>query len=285
LGQKAQVMRIIRLPVVFLAAAAGAWGAAANYTLEVSTTYEVAAATSGFAQAMGVPTTSRVDTTATFELAALDGGAWRLTFVTASQQTLTETAVIPDVEKVGSILPGKWLEFAPRTMAAGGIKRAPGFTKDSEEISYNLVVLMFFYPGGPRGDVWGDGARAGVARSYGVNVVSFEHAEGQPLAAFEGEEAAARDFSVVFEQELSQKTNISQMTGSASLEGVGAAVPAPDGLPAYARLDLAGTRDRAFVIGAKPHNLGESVSLSLRLVREGYKMPPEWAIAEEVTAE
>jgi len=272
------------LGVAIIIAAAAA-GHAANYTVELSTTYEVDEVTSEIAQAFGIPAVSRTETTATFSLEPLDGGAYRLTFTTASQQTLTGDAVVPNVERVGDLLAGRWLEFAPWTMREGGVKRAPELAKDSEEVSYNLLALMLFPPGGPLAELWRDGARAAVARSYGMKMVSLEVAEAQPLPAFEGEETAVVEFSVVFTQKLSQETNVSQMTGKASFEGVGAAVPADDGLSAYSRLDLTGKRERSFFIAGKQRDLADYVSTSIRLVREGYELPAEWVAADEITAE
>lgn len=273
------------LAAALLAAAAAASAAPVNYVLSVVATHEVDGASAEVASAFGIPSLSRTETSATFSLEELDGGVYRLTFVTANQQTLAGDAVIPDVEKVAGFLPGRWLEFAPWTLAEGGVKRAPAFVKDSEEISYNLLALMFFAPGGPKADLWRDGARAAVARSFGMSVVSMEAAEAQPLPAFEGEEGEQVEFSVVFNQKLSQDTNYSAMTGRSSYEGAGAAVPAPDGLPAYARLDVAGTRERSFIIAGKQRDLGEHVAASMKLVREGYELPAEWLEAEEVTAE
>jgi hypothetical protein len=264
-----------------VATAAGA----ANYTLSVSTIYETDAASAEVARAFGIPGISRVDTTATFSLEPLDGGAYRLTFATASQQTLAGESVIPDVEKVAGLLPGRWLEFAPWSMREGGVKRAPALAKDSEEISYNLLGLMLFPPGGPLAGAWRDSARPAVARSYGMSIVSLEYAEAQPLPPFEGQEDPPVEFSVVFAQTLSQSTNFSEMTGKASFEGIGAAVAGAGGLPAYARLDLSGKRDRSFIIAGKQRDLGEHVSLALRLVREGQELPAEWALTEEITAE
>ncbi len=267
----------------FFVSAAGA--APVNYAVDVSTTYEVDDASAEVAGAFGIPTTSRADTSATFSLEELSGGAYRLTFLTASQRTVAGEAVVPDVEKVADFLPGRWLEFAPWTMAEGGVKRAPAFVKDSEEISYNLLALMLFPPGGPKGDLWRDGARAAVARSYGLNVVSMESATAQPLPAFEGEGGDAVEFSVAFEQKLRQNTKFSAMTGRCSYEGAGAAASVADGLPAYARLDLAGKRERSFIIGGEPRDLGENVSISIRLVREGYGLPAGWSIGEKAGME
>lgn len=271
------------LGLAALAAAAAAYGA--NYAVDISTTYEVDGATAEIAQAFGIPALSRVDTSATFSLEPLDGGAYRLTFLTASQQTVTGEVVVPNVEKVGDLLGGRWLEFAPWTMKEGGVKRSPDLTKDSEEISYNLLALMLFAPGGPKGELWRDGARAAVARSYGMKMVSLEVADAQPLPAFEGEETKVVEFSVVFKQKLSQETNVSQMTGKASFEGAGAAVPEADGLPAYSRLDLTGKRERSFFIAGKQRDLADYVSTSVRLVREGYELPADWAEADEISAE
>jgi hypothetical protein len=266
-------------------AAAGAAGAVPlNYGIDVSSTYEVDEASAEAAHAFGIPALSRTETAATFSLEPLDGGVYRLTFLTAEQRTLAGDAVIFGVEKVGDFLPGRWLEFAPWTMREGGVKRAPAFVKDSEEISYNLLALMLFTPGGPLADLWRDGARAAVARSCGLNLVSLEVAEGQPLPAFEGEESEQVAFTVAFEQQLTQDTKLASMTGRASFEGTGAAVPASDGLPAYARLDLSGKRNRSFVITGKQRDLGDYVSISIRLGREGYEVPPEWAAGEEVNA-
>ncbi len=267
------------------AAAVAASAAPINYAINVVATYEVDEASAEIANAFGIPSISRTDTSATFSLEELDGGAYRLTFLTASQQTLAGGAVIPDVEKVAGFLPGRWLEFAPWTLAEGGVKRAPDFVKDSEEISYNLLALMLFPPGGPKADLWRGGARAAVARSYGMSIVSMEAAEGQPLPAFEGEESEQVEFSVVFNQKLSQDTKFSAMTGRCAYEGAAAAVPAPDGLPAYARLDVAGTRDRSFIIAGKQRDLAEHIATSIKLVREGYELPAEWVAAEEITAE
>jgi hypothetical protein len=267
------------------AAVTAAQGAPVNYAVDVVATREVDAASAEVAQAFGIPSISRTETSATFSLEELDGGVYRLTFLTATQKTLAGEAVIPDVEKVADFLPGRWLEFAPWTLAKGGVKRAPAFVKDSEEISYNLLALMLFPPGGPKADLWRDGARAAVARSYGVNVVSMEQAEAEPLPAFEGETAAEVDFYVSFEQKLTQDTHFSTMTGRCSFEGAGAAVPAEDGLPAYARLDLTGTRERAFTIRGERRDLGEHVSTSLRLMREGCELPADWTAVEEIKAE
>ncbi|MEE8640961.1 MAG: hypothetical protein V3T41_11175 [bacterium] len=268
-----------------LAAAAAASAAPINYAVNVVATHEVDEASAELANAFGIPSISRTDTSATFSLEEIDGGVYRLTFLTASQQTLAGDAVIPDVEKVADFLPGRWLEFAPWTLAEGGVKRAPDFVKDSEEISYNLLALMLFPPGGPKADLWRGGARAAVARSYGISVVSMEAAEAQLLPAFEGEESEQVEFSVAYNQKLSQDTSYSAMTGRCAYEGVAAAVPAPDGLPAYARLDIAGTRDRSFIIGGKQRDLAENIATSIKLVREGYELPAEWVAAEEVTAE
>lgn len=266
-----------------VAAAAGAH--AVNFAVNISTTYEVDAATAEVAQAFGIPALSRTDTSASFSLEPLDSGVYRFTFLTANQQTITGDVVVPNVEKVGELLGGRWLEFAPWTMKEGGVKRSPDLTKDSEEISYNLLALMLFPPGGPKGELWRDGARAAVARSYGMKMVSMEAADAQPLPAFEGEETDVVEFSVVFNQKLSQDTNVSQMTGKASFEGVGAAVPAADGLPAYSRLDLTGKRERSFFIAGKQRELADYVSTSLRIAREGYELPADWAAADEITAE
>jgi hypothetical protein len=268
-----------------LAAAAAACAAPVNYTVSIVATHEVDGASAEVANAFGIPSVSRTETSATFSLEELDGGVYRLTFVTASQQTLAGEAVVPDVEKVAGLLPGKWLEFAPWTLAEGGVKRAPEFVKDSEEISYNLLALMLFPAGGPKAELWRDGARASVARSYGVSVVSMETAEAQPLPAFEGEEGKQFEFSVLFTQKLSQDTKFSSMTGRGSFEGAGAAVPDGDGLPAYARLDIAGTRERAFVIAGKQRDLKDHIATSIKLVREGYELPAEWTEAEEMTAD
>lgn len=268
---------------LFAAVAAGA--APVNYAFDVSTTYAVDDASAEVAEAFGIPAVSRVDTSVTFSLEELDGGVFRLTFLTAAQQTTAGEAVVPDVEKVSDFLPGRWLEFAPWTLAEGGVKRAPAFVKDSEEISYNLLALMLFPPGGPKGDLWPDGACAAVARSYGMNVVSLEEAEAQPLPAFEGQEADGLEFSVTFGQKLSQDAKFITMTGRCSFEGVGAVAPAPDGLPACARLDVSGTRERAFIIRGEQRELCENISTSTRLVREGYKLPANWAAVDEVTAE
>jgi hypothetical protein len=268
-----------------LAAAAAASAAPINYAVNVVATHEIDEASAEVANAFGIPSISRTDTSATFSLEELDGGVYRLTFLTASQQTLAGDAVIPDVEKVADFLPGRWLEFAPWTLAEGGVKRAPDFVKDSEEISYNLLALMLFPPGGPKADLWRGGARAAVARSYGMSVISMEAAEAQPLPAFEGEESEQVEFSVAYNQKLNQDTKFSVMTGRCAYEGVAAAVPAPDGLPAYARLDVAGTRDRSFIIGGKQRDLAEHIATSIKLVREGYELPAEWVAAEEVTAE
>ncbi len=268
-----------------LAAAAGASAAPMNYAVNVVATHEIDEASAELANAFGIPSISRTDTSATFSLEEIDGGVYRLTFLTASQQTLAGDAVIPDVEKVGDFLPGRWLEFAPWTLAEGGVKRAPDFVKDSEEISYNLLALMLFPPGGPKAALWRGGARAAAARSYGVSVISMEAAEAQPLPAFEGEESEQVEFSVVFNQKLSQDTSYSAMKGRCSYEGAGTVVPAPDGLPAYARLDVAGTRDRSYIIAGKQRDLAEHIGTSIKLVREGYELPAEWVAAEEVTAE
>jgi hypothetical protein len=262
--------------------AAGA--GATDFELAVSTTYEIDEASAEVAQAFGLPALNRTETAATFSLEPLDGGAYRLTFLTASQQTVAGDVVVPNVERVGELLAGRWLEFAPWTMKEGGVKRSPDLAKDSEEISYNLLALMLFPPGGPRGELWRDGARAAVARSYGLKMVAMEFAEAQPLPAFEGEATEVVEFSVVFQQKLSQDTNVSQMMGKAAFEGAGAAVPAADGLPAYARLELTGRRERSFFIAGKQRDLAEYVSMSLWLVREGQELPAEWA-AEELTAE
>jgi hypothetical protein len=266
-------------------AAAGAAGAAPfNYAIDVSSTYEVEEASAEAARAFGIPALSCTETAATFSLEPLDGGVYRLTFITAEQRTLAGDAVIPGIEKVGD-LPGRWLEFTPWTMREGGVKRAPAFVKDSEEISYNLLALMLFTPGGPLADLWRDGARAAVARSCGLNLVSLEVAEGQPLPAFEGEEGEQVAFAVAFEQQLTQDTKLATMTGCASFEGAGTALPASDGLPAYARLDLSGKRNRSFVITGKQRDLGDTVSISIRLGREGYELPPERATGEEAGAQ
>ncbi len=267
------------------AAVAAAQGAPVNYAVDVVATHEVDAASAEVAQAFGIPSLSRTETSATFSLEELDGGVYRLTFLTANQKTLAGEAVIPDVEKVGEFLPGRWLEFAPWTLAKGGVKRAPAFVKDSEEVSYNLLALMLFPPGGPKADLWRGGARTAVARSYGLNVVSMEEAEAQALPAFEGEAAAEVEFYVAFEQNLTQDTQYITMTGRCAFEGAGATVPADDGLPAYARLDLTGTRERFFTIRGERRDLGEHVSRSIRLVREGCELPADWAAVEEVTAE
>ncbi len=267
------------------AAAAAVWAAPVNYAVDVVATHEVDAASAEVASAFGIPSVSRTDTSATFSLEELDGGVYRMTFLTASQQTLAGDAVIPDVEKIAGFLPGRWLEFAPWTLAEGGVKRAPAFVKDSEEISYNLLALMIFPPAGPKADLWRGGARAAVARSYGMGVVSLEAAEAQALLAFEGEESGQVEFSVFFNQKLSQDTSYSTMTGRCSYEGAGAAVPAPDGLPAYARLDITGTRDRSFIIGGKQRDLAEHVTTSIKLVREGYELPEEWVEAVEIKVE
>ncbi|MGD8718661.1 MAG: hypothetical protein PVH29_07550 [Candidatus Zixiibacteriota bacterium] len=265
--------------------ATAAVGGAAEYAATVSTTYEIDAASTEIAQAFGLPGVSRVDTTVTFSIEPLESGAYRLTFNTASQQTLTGESVVPNVERVGDILGGRWIEFSPWTLKDGGVKRAPNFAKDSEEISYNLLALMLFPAGGPLADEWRDGARAAVARSYGMKMVSMEMAEAQPLPAFEGEETDLLEYSVVCRQKLSQDTNVSQMTGTASFEGAGATVPAPDGLAAYGRLDISGKRDRSFVLAGKPRDLGDHVSISIRLVREGYELPADWVAQEEISAE
>jgi hypothetical protein len=273
-------------PLYWIAtSAAAAWAAPLNYAVDVVATHEIDGASAEVASAFGIPSMSRTDTSATFSLEELDGGVYRLTFLTASQQTLAGEAVIPDVEKVAGFLPGRWLEFAPWTLAEGGVRRAPAFIKDSEEISYNLLALMLFPPGGPKADLWRGGARAAVARSYGTSVVSMEAAEAQPLPAFEGEEGEQVEFSVVFNQKLSQDTNYSAMTGRCSYEGAGATVPAPDGLPAYARLDVTGTRERSFIIGGKQRDLAEHIATSIKLVREGFDVPAEWTGAEEINAE
>ncbi|NIT35855.1 MAG: hypothetical protein GTN49_05045 [candidate division Zixibacteria bacterium] len=261
---------------------AGAAGAApVNYKLTASSTYEVDDASAEAAHAFGIPALSLTETTATFSLEPLGDGVYRLTFLTAGQRTLAGDVVIGGVENVGDFLPGRWLEFAPWTMREGGIKRAPAFVKDSEELSYNLLALMLFAPGGPLADLWRDGARAAVARSCGFNLVLLEVAEGRPLPAFEGGESGQVAFAVAFEQQLTQDTKLTTMTGHASFEGAGAAVPASDGLPAYARLDLSGKRDRSFVITGEQRDLSDYVSISIRLVREGYELPPEWAAGEE----
>jgi len=75
------------------------------------------------------------------------------------------------------------------------------------------------------------------------------------------------------------------MTGHASFEGAGAAVTVSDGLPAYARLDLSGKRNRSFVIKGKQRDMGDYVSISIKLGREGYELPPEWATGEEAGAQ
>jgi len=256
--------------------AAAASGQPWNYTLSVVTTREVAAGAAETGAAFGIPALSRTETTLTFTLAPADDGAYRITFVTARQQTITGETVIPDVEKVATLLPGRWLELAPRTMAEGGVRRSPEFVKDSEELSYNFLAIMLFPPGGPAAALWGGDVVAAVARSYGVGVVSFETAKAVPLPPFEGEAAPGLQYQVTFEQKLSQNTGVSTMTGAASLEGVGESVVGEDGVASCARLDLAGDMERSFVIFGGQQNLMDHVAVSLRLCREGSVFPPAW---------
>ena len=253
-----------------------AWAAEpAAYTLTVTTDRVVADVSAETAQAIGIPAETRTVTTVTFELTAADDGAYRLTFATASQQTLAAEATIPDVERVAALLPGRWVEIAPRTLAAGGIKRSPELTKDSEEVDYNLLAFMLFAPGGPLAAAWGDGSSSAVALSYGNAVVALVEARGEPLAAVEGQEGGGAEYSLAVSQRLNQQTKFSAMTGTATLEGVGRTVAAPDGLAAYARLELTGERKRVFTVFGKQHELVDSVSTSLALVRRGYELSPE----------
>ncbi len=267
------------------AAAAAAAAAPVNYTLNVTSSREVDDASAEMAGAFGIPELTRTDTSVTFTLELLDGGAYKLTFVTAAQQTIAGETAVPDVEKLAGILPGRWLEFSPRTLATGGVKRGEGFVKDSEEVDYNLLAFMLFPPGGPLAAAWSDGPRSAVARVYGVSIVSTEKAEATPLPPFEGGPANLVEFQATLDQALSQSTNVSTMIGKASFEGAGAASPAPDGLTAYARLDLTGTLQRSFTIFGGVQNLSEHVSISLRLVREGYELPADWSPTEEVKGE
>ena len=247
-----------------------------TYSLTVSSSREVDAASAETAAAFGIPALTRVDTAATFTLEPVEGGGYRLTFVTASQQTLAGEATVPDVEKVGASLPGRWVEFSPKSLGAGGVKRSPELTKDSEEISYNLLAIMLMPPGGPMAAAWGGPVKAAVVRYYGVGIVSVETAEATPLPAFEGAPAGQLDFQVNFVQNLSQNTNVSTMTGGATFEGAGSALAAPDGLAAAARLDLTGSVHRAFTIFGGTQKLGESATIALRLVRAGSELPAEW---------
>jgi len=265
---------IIGAAAAFLAAVT--WAAEpVAYTLTVTTDRVVADVSAETAQAIGIPAETRTVTTVTFELTAVDDGAYRLTFATASQQTLAAEATIPDVERVAALLPGRWVEIAPRTLAAGGIKRSPELTKDSEEVDYNLIAFMLFAPGGPLTAAWGGGARSAVALSYGNGIVALEDARAELLAAFEGQEDRGPEYSLAVSQQFNQQTKFSAMTGTAALEGMGETVAAPDGLAAYGRLDLTGERKRVFTVFGKQHELVDSVSTSLALVRRGYELPPD----------
>lgn len=247
-----------------------------DYTFTVVTTREVAASSAETAAAFGIPAVSRTETVVGFTLTPVGENAFRITFVTARQTTEAGGAAVPDVERVASLLPGRWLEIAPRAMAAGGVRRSPEFVRDSEEVNYNLLAIMLFPPGGPKVSVWGNGVVAAVARSFGVNVVSFEKAEAVRLPPFEGASTSALEFQVNLEQQLTQNTGVSKMTGSAAMEGAGEALTAADGLVTCARLSLAGEMDRSFIIFGGQQRISEHITQTLTLVRKGCEAPTAW---------
>lgn len=278
-------MRNTLIIITGLLAASFAAAAPIRYNLTVNTDRAIAAETAEVAAALGQPSETRTTTDLAFDLETLEGGAFRITFVTATQATLAGEQSIPDVERLGANLPGRWLEFAPRTLRDGGVSRSPDLKRESEEVDYNLLAFILIPPGGPLDSLWEGTYRGAAARLWGEGVNALGEAEAQPMEAFEGDTSGGWEYAATVRAELSQQTKFSTMIGSLALEGAGKTVTAEDDLPAYGRLALTGERRRTFTVFGKNHELADKVSTTYMLVREGTALPPEWAAPDEINAE
>ena len=78
------------------------------------------------------------------------------------------------------------------------------------------------------------------------------------------------------EQELSQDTGLSKMTGSAVISGIVRRVCGDDGLADCALAELSGTRERNFTIAGKDAVLKEDIKFTVDALREGSVGPSEW---------
>ncbi|UCE28198.1 MAG: hypothetical protein JSW52_05480 [Candidatus Coatesbacteria bacterium] len=264
-------MKVFTLFAGVFSVAAGALPV--NYDITVTSDRAVCEETAETARAFRLPESSQAVTECNVTVGPSEviADGYRITFNTFSQNLYMGETTFADEENLSKSLPGKWVEFTLAGLAAGELTRDPNLAVESGYVGYGLVAFMLLYEGGA-GDATGEQVFSVVERTLPngnavKTAVSFEPAEAD----------IGENFAVTVEQELTQDTGLSKMTGSAVISGIVRRVCGDDGLADCALAELTGTRERDFTIAGKDAVLKEEISFTVDALREGSLGPSEWA--------
>jgi hypothetical protein len=262
-------LKVFTLFVAAFSAAAAALPV--NYDITVTSDRVVCEETADTARSFRMPESSKAVTECNVTVGPSEviADGYRITFNTFEQNLYMGETTFADEENLSKSLPGKWVEFTLAGLAAGELTRDPNLTIESGYLGYGLLAFMLLYEGG--GDAAGERIFSVIERTLPNGNVANATLCFEPADADIGE-----NFAVTVEQELTQDTGLSKMTGSAALSGTVKRVCGGDGLADCALAELAGTRERNFTIAGRDVVLKEEIKLTVDALREGSLGPSEW---------
>jgi len=242
-----------------------------NYDITVTSDRVVCEETIDTARSFRLPETSKAVTECNVTVGPSEviADGCRITFNTFGQNLYMGETAFPDEENLSKSLPGKWIEFTLPGLAAGELTRDPNLTVESGYVGYGLLAFMLLYEG--KGEGTGERVFSVVERTLPNGNVAKATLRFEPAEADIGE-----NFAVTVEQELTQDTGLSKMTGTAVMSGIVRRVSGDDGLADCVLAELAGTRERNFTIAGKDAALKEEISFTVDALREGFLGPSEW---------
>jgi hypothetical protein len=250
---------------------AGAAALPVNYDVTVTSDRAVCEETADTARSFRMPESSQAVTECNVTVGPSEtiADGYRIKFNTFEQNLYMGETTFPDEENLSKSLPGKWVEFTLGGLAAGELTRDPNLTVESGYLGYGLLAFMLLYEG--EGEGAGEQVFSVVERTLPNGNVAKATLRFEPAEADIGE-----NFAVTVEQELTQDTGLSKMTGSAVMSGIVRRVSGGDGLADCALAELAGTRERSFTIAGRDAVLKEDIKFTVDALREGSLGPSEW---------
>lgn len=262
-------MKVLALFVAAFSAATAALPV--NYDVTVTCDRTVCEETADAARAFRLPESSKAVTDCKITVGPSESVAdgWRITFNSFEQNLYMGETTFADEENLSKSLPGKWVEFTLPGLAAGELTRDANLTVESGYLGYGLLAFMLLYEGGREDageQVFSVVEKALPNGNRAKSTVGFTPADG----------AEGEAFNVTVNRVLSQETGLSKMTGSAALSGIIEKAIGADGSTDAAKAELAGKRERNFVIAGKEALLKEEITLTVDILREGAEAPAGW---------